>query len=95
MNALAKILDAEAVATTRLGNPSEDYGAQQRRLTAMATMTGTAGFRVPPVEPAKDAQGLTRGDRKRKSYATAMAKVSEVRPAKFMHSAALRQLENA
>lgn len=95
MKALAKILNAEAIAVTRLGNPSEDYGAQQRRLTAMATMTGTHGFRVPPLDPKTDAQGLTRGDRKRKAYAAAMANVTETRAPQFMHSAARHKLENA
>lgn len=95
MNPFAKILNAESVSATRLGNPSEDYASQQRRLTAMATMTGTHGFRVPPVEPKTDAQGKTRGDRKRKAYATAMAKVSETRAPQFMHSAARRKREAA
>lgn len=95
MNALAKILGAEAVAVTRLGNPSQDYASQQRRLTAMATMTGTHGFRVPAVEPEKNARGLTRGDRKRIARAAASAKVSETRAPQFMHSAARRKLEAA
>ncbi|RWN51427.1 MAG: hypothetical protein EOS04_24460 [Mesorhizobium sp.] len=93
MNALSRIITAEAVAVTRLGNPSQDYAAQQRRLTAMATMTGTHGFRVPQIEPKTDAQGLTRGDRKRAARAAASAKVSETRAPQFMHSAARRQLE--
>ncbi|RJG46541.1 hypothetical protein [Mesorhizobium sp. DCY119] len=91
MNALSKILQREAANDTRLGIPSADYASQQRRLTAMGTMTGTAGFRVPPLSPKVDAQGKTRGQRKRDAYATAMAKVSEARAPQFMHSAARRR----
>lgn len=94
-NAITDSLTSEAESTTRLGNPSEDYGAHKRRMNAMATMTGMRGFSVPPLEPKTDAQGLTRGDRKRKADATARAKVSETREPQFMHSAARRQLEAA
>lgn len=39
--------------------------AVDRRFAALAAMTGGKGFRVPPKQPRRDAQGMTRGDRKR------------------------------
>lgn len=95
MNVFNKVLAAEAEAATRLGNPSDNAAAFHRRMNAMATMTGTHGFRVPPLEPRKDAQGLTRGDRKRASRALAASKVTEARAPQFMHSHARRALEAA
>jgi hypothetical protein len=95
LNAFNKVLAAEASAATRLGNPSENSAAFHRRMNAMATMTGTHGFPVPPLEPRKDAQGKTRGQRKRAARAKAMAKVGEVRAPQFMHSHARRTLESA
>lgn len=94
-NAITDVLNADAVASTRLGNPSADYAAQQRRLTTMATMTGTHGFRVPAIEPKTDAQGLIRGDHKRAARTLAASKVSEVLAPEFMHSSARRRLEAA
>lgn len=91
MNAFSKVLTVEAESATRLGNPSADYGAHERRMNAMATMTGTAGFRVPPLAPKTDAQGKTRGDRKRELRVATAAKVSENRAPEFMHSAARRR----
>lgn len=88
MNVFNKILQNEAVAATSLGNPSADYAAHRRRMNAMATMTGTRGFSVPPMEPRKDAQGFTRGDRKRAIRAATADKVSEYRAPEFRHSSA-------
>ena len=95
MNVFNKVLAAEAEAATRLGNPSDNSASFHRRMNAMATMTGTHGFRVPPMEPRKDAQGKTRGDRKRASRALAASKVTEAREPQFMHSHARRALEAA
>lgn len=39
--------------------------AMDRRFAAYAAMTGGKGFRTPPKQPRRDAQGRTRGDRKR------------------------------
>lgn len=94
-NALAKVLAAEANAATRLGNPSDSVAAFHRRMNAMATMTGTHGFRVPPLEPRTDAQGKTRGQRKRAARALAASKVTEARAPQFMHSHARPALEAA
>lgn len=95
MNAFNKVLAAEAEAATRLGNPSDNSASFHRRMNAMATMTRTHGFRVPPMEPRKDAQVLTRGDRKRAARAIAASKVTEARAPQFMHSHARRTLEAA
>lgn len=90
-NVFQRILEREHANDTRLGIPL--YGeAQQRRLDTMSRMTGGNGFRTPPAESTKDAQGRTRGNRKRALREAAMARVSEVREPQFMHSAARRRL---
>lgn len=91
MNAFQKVLEREHADDTRLGMPSRDAAHMLRRATIMASMTGNRGFRLQTKEPRTDAQGLTRGDRKRKARAAAMAKVSESRAPEFMHSAAKRR----
>lgn len=60
----------------RLGCPLGDETAIQRRLSHFSTLSGGAGFRVPPLEPRRNAQGLTRGDRKRLLRAQANAKAA-------------------
>ncbi|NGO63924.1 hypothetical protein G6N76_09570 [Rhizobium daejeonense] len=50
---------------TKLGMPSTSLEHHIRRLTLMERLAGGKGWRVPAREPKKDAQGLTRGDRKR------------------------------
>ncbi len=54
----------------------------------MERLAGGKGWRMPAREPKKNAQGLTRGQRKRALREAANAKVSESRPYLFMHSAA-------
>jgi len=87
MSVFDRVLARDAENDTRLG-VFLDGIAQKRRLDAMSRMRGGNGFRIPSQEPRKDAQGLTRGMRKRKARALAMERVSEVRAPEFMHSAA-------
>lgn len=77
-----------------LGTPAPDEAARDRRLQAMAALN-PAGFRQPKKEPKTDAQGRTRGDRKRLSRARANAKVSEYRDDQFVHSGTLRKRREA
>ena len=86
--AFDKVLAAEYGDDTRLGMPAKDKAHGLRRLAAMERMTGGKGFRTPAKEPPTDANGLTRGQRKRKERAVAMARVSEDRDPEYMHSAA-------
>ncbi|PAQ03702.1 hypothetical protein LRP31_25610 [Mesorhizobium mediterraneum] len=48
MNIFNKILEDYYANDTRLGCPSKDYAAQRRRMNAMATMTMSNGFSIPP-----------------------------------------------
>lgn len=88
MQIFQKALEAEYADDTKLGMPSRDEGHRARRLAVMERMTGGRGFERPAKEPRKDAQGRTRGDRKRAARAAANAKVSEAREPQFMHSSA-------
>lgn len=88
MKAFLKVLNDEYGADTKLGSPAVNI---DRRRETLAAMTGGRGFRNPPKEPAVDAQGRTRGDRRREARSVAMAKVSESRSPEFMHSAARRR----
>lgn len=74
MNIFEKIFVGDRAAERRLGNPSADYAAQQRRLNVMATMTGSDGFRIPPMQPRVNADGTTRGQRKAKARARLIEK---------------------
>lgn len=90
MNIFKRLIARERAADFRLGMPAADAAARERRMNAMASLN-PAGFRQPKREPKTDAQGRTRGDRKRAARARANAKVSEARADQFMHSGALRQ----
>lgn len=68
MNVIDRIMAKQFAEETSLGNPLHDSDAIERRLTHFAQMTGGRGFRVPAKTPRKDAQGLTRGDRRRLAY---------------------------
>ncbi|MDK4727430.1 hypothetical protein [Rhizobium phaseoli] len=76
----------------KLGMPSTDEGHRVRRLTVMERITGGKGFRSLPKEPGRNAEGLSRGDRKRLSRERANAAVNEARPYQHMHSAARRRV---
>ncbi|SDJ25862.1 hypothetical protein SAMN05428983_0860 [Agrobacterium fabrum] len=65
MNIFDKIVGDQAALETSLGAPLRDTMAIQRRLTHFAALTGGRGFRTPKKVPKVDAQGMTRGDRKR------------------------------
>jgi len=65
MNAFNKAIETEFANDFKLGIPLRDPVLINRRLTAMSNLTNGKGFRVPPQEPKKNAQGLTRGARKR------------------------------
>lgn len=66
MNIFNRILNREFRQSVTLGNPlGRDSGPFLARMNQLATMRNNRGFRTPPLEPRKDAQGLTRGERKR------------------------------
>lgn len=92
MKAFDAVVAREHENDTKLGMPSTDAGHFHRRMAVMQQMTGGAGFSPMPKEPRKDAQGMTRGDRKRALREAANAKVSEIRDPEYMHSAARRRL---
>lgn len=91
MNIFNKIVADEYANDTRLGLPSTDTMHFLRRMNVMSTMRGGNGFRVPAKEQKRDAQGLTRGERKEIVRMAANARVSEDRSNLHMHSAARRR----
>jgi len=91
MSIFNKIIEAEHADDYRLGIPAKDAAHFLRRMTAMDNMRGGNGFIKPPKELRKDAQGMTRGERKRVLRAATNAKVSENRDPEFMHSVARRR----
>lgn len=93
MNAFAKVLEREYADDTKLGMPSKDATHRDRRLAAMSRMTGGRGFTTQPKEPRTNADGTTRGERKRKARATALALVSETRPYEYLHGAQRRRTD--
>lgn len=87
-NIFNEIVAGEHANDTKLGLPSTDPTHAARRRTIMEHMAGGNGWRTPPKEPKRDAQGLSRGDRKRLARERANAKVSESRDRQFMHASA-------
>lgn len=85
MNIFNKIVADENANDTKLGLPSTDEGHFQRRMDIMKAIRNGAGFRQNPKKPKKDAQGMTRGDRKRAARDLANSKVSEYREPQFRH----------
>ena len=75
----------------KLGMPSTDDAHFDRRKTVMEKLSGGKGWRIPAKEPKRNAQGLSRGDRKRLARAASNERVSEDRPYLYMHSAARRR----
>lgn len=65
MNIFNKIIVDQAKKETTLGNPLMDEMAISRRQNHFAALRGGDGFRQPKASPRTDAQGLTRGKRKR------------------------------
>lgn len=94
MNIFNKIIKADNDAAFRLGSPAPNEEAHARRLAAMELLNPN-GFKTKPNTPAKNADGLTRGQRRRLKQAEYMAKVSEDRPLKYMHSAARNRVYDA
>lgn len=92
MKAFNDALAAEYGDDIKLGAPAKSRAQFDRRMAAMAAMTGGNGFRTPGKQPKTDAQGLTRGDRKRKARAIANSRVSETRLPQFMHAVARARL---
>ena len=90
MKAFNDALTAEFRDDTMLGVPAKSRVHLDRRFAAMAAMTGGKGFRTPAKQPKIDAQGLTRGDRKRRARAIANTRVREERDLQFLHSSARR-----
>ena len=68
MNIFQKIMLDQSKIETSLGCPAGDHEAIIRRQTHFATMTGGKGFRTPAKTPRRDAQGMTRGQRKRAAF---------------------------
>lgn len=91
-SAFNAVLTKEHANDTKLGMPSTDEAHFARRMTIMERMAGGKGWSSPAREPKKDAQGLTRGDRKRAARERANTAVSETRPYLYMHSAARRRV---
>ena len=74
MNIFDEIAAREHANDYRLGMPSANSAHFDRRMTAMAQLTNGKGFRLYPTQPKRDAQGLTRGDRRRLRHAAAFDK---------------------
>lgn len=72
-----------------LGIPLRTVEARERRMNHFASLN-PKGFRTPSKGIRKDAQGITRRDRRIARNAKLMKPVSEDRPAKHMHSVARR-----
>jgi len=84
MNVFEKLAEAERKMYVLLGVPLGELNTG--RLTLMRALRGGKGFQAEAKGLRKDAQGLTRGDRKRQARAIANMKVSEVRAPEFQHS---------
>jgi hypothetical protein len=76
MNIFDKAIEAEHGKDFKLGMPLGDPLAIARRLTVLSNMMNGRGFRKMAKEPVKNAQGLTRGDRKLARREAANLKVS-------------------
>lgn len=74
MTIFSEIAAREHANDCRLGMPAANSAHFDRRMTAMAQMTNQKGFRLYPKQPKRDAQGLTRGDRRRLRHAAAFDK---------------------
>jgi hypothetical protein len=74
MNIFNEIAARENANDYRLGMPAANSAHFDRRMTAMAQLTNQKGFRLYPKQPKRDAQGLTRGDRRRLRHAAAFDK---------------------
>lgn len=94
-NAFHEVLDVEYGNDMRLGLPAASLAQFDRRMAALAHMTGGNGFRTPKKAARLFADGTTRGERKRKARDAANARVSEVRKPEFMHRAARIRLSEA
>lgn len=87
---IAAIIHGEQKADVSLGAPAVDRAAYDRRMTLFRNMRGGDGFAKEPGKPRKNADGLTRGQRRRAMAAKSRAKVSEQRPVKYRHASATR-----
>jgi len=68
MNIFETALQKEFAPVVTLGNPLNDDVAIYRRTAYFSHLTKGNGFRSFPKEPRKNADGLTRGDRKRLAF---------------------------
>ncbi|TDH35688.1 hypothetical protein E2A64_10125 [Pseudohoeflea suaedae] len=89
MNIFQKIAARDHDDAMRLGKPSKDEAALNRRLTFFSNMTGGKGFRMPPKDPKTDADNMTRADRRR--AANARVNWHPAVPAQHLHCAARRR----
>lgn len=74
MNIFDKMVSRDWDAARRLGCPAATEAERLRRVEAMAAMN-PSGFRTPAKQPRRDAQGKTRGDRKREARTRTNAKI--------------------
>lgn len=65
MNIFNRLMAKQISKEITLGNPLVDHSAISRRQNHFASMRNGNGFQQPKKSPKTDAQGLTRGDRKR------------------------------
>jgi len=68
MNIFQTIMLDQSKIETSLGCPAGDHLAIIRRQSHFANLTKGKGFRTPPKTPRVNAQGLTRGQRKRAAF---------------------------
>jgi len=80
-NAFQRVLSREYGEDRLLGMPARDQMHHDRRMNAMAQMTGGRGFRTPAKEVRRFADGTTRGERKRQRRSAANATIRAVHEA--------------
>lgn len=71
MNIFDRIINDQSKPETTLGNPLQEPMSIARRLNFFSAIRNGNGFRIPKKSVAKDAQGRTRGKRKRIRHALA------------------------
>lgn len=94
MTIFDKIAAREHVNDYRLGMPAANAAHFDRRMTAMAQLTNQKGFRQYPKAPKRDAQGLTRGDRRFLRHAAAFDKWKAAEAERIEKRAAAAQALN-
>jgi hypothetical protein len=65
MSIFNRIVRKERAGEETLGNPLPTWEGAERRLNYFSILRNGKGFRTPKTNPRTDAQGKTRGERKR------------------------------